>query len=205
MFRLEKSLTFDTFVDHVMTGGFNVPHKTMPLMWKEGAQRGSSLMASAHPFYQSQLLPGEKLKKSQCGIIRNISNYFRTHDVACSAAKNEGGMETGLPLYHWCCQVLLNAVVSVYYGSLVEENPNLWRTFAEFDTGAWKSELGLPRFLSVKTYRARDLLVDAMQQVLEGKKDEMLSDLVAIRAKDLRAGGIPPRDVAIFTTMVFWA
>ena len=112
-----------------------------------------------------------------------------------------------ISLRGWCADVSLNAATRAFYGeSLLQNQPDLFRKFFDFDDNSWMLMYRYPRFMTTSMYQAKDAAIDALTQYFATPRGSRLGEAWFVRTLEAeqRQLGIGDRDIATLNLMVYW-
>ena len=155
-----------------------------------------------------QLYPGEHLDD----LGKRFKNFLhKTLVLEEVAEKDYATQKTSesivVPLLMWSSEVFVIGGQRAYFGSLLEEiDPNMVRTFLEFDELGWQVMFQYPRFASRKLHVLLDILIKDLEMYYDTPTDNREGDAWFTKAfkHEARRIGIGTRDIATMIFTVYW-
>lgn len=178
IYKNTKSLTFDEYVQDVMKS-IGVSDDGIIKLWHEYGNETTStelhkaLAHAGEDYYREQLLPGHRLDIPWERILRLIDQSVQWDQLPQSSnlAADDGGRN--IRLLEWSREVLLKSVTTAFFGpQLLDIEPQLLQYYVEFDEESWKLTYKYPRRVSRKMYRAKDMMVAAVEAFLRLPKEQ---------------------------------
>lgn len=162
-------------------------------------------------FHKQQLHPGQNQRSLSEKFQGYIEESLRWDSM--STRPNDkyilrsSEMSKEISLKGWCADVLLNAATRAFYGeSLLQNQPDLFRDFFDFDDNSWMLMYRYPRFMATSMYQAKDAAIDALTKYFATPKGSRRGEAWFIRTLEAeqRQLGIDDRDIATLNLMVYW-
>ena len=171
-----------------------------------------SLAQLTRDFHKQQLHPGENQRSLSAKFQDYIDESLRWDRMSANINDKyilrSGDLFKDVSLKGWCAEVLLNAATRAFYGeTLLQNQPDLFRDFFDFDDNSWMLMYRYPRFMARSMYQAKDAAVDALTQYFAMPKESRRGEAWFIRTLEAeqRQLGIGDRDIATLNLMVYWA
>lgn len=103
----------------------------------------------------------------------NIHHSLRWDSISNNTIHSSTSDTKTLSLLGWTRDVHLDSAARSFFGDrLLEVEPDLFRTFLDFDDNSWKFTYRLPLFMSQDMYRAIEKLIDAFTAYFELPMEE---------------------------------
>ena len=222
VYKETESLTFDQFVRDIMVA-FGASPGAIEKMWllpsndKHGFNAQvenpsqKCLAQLTRDFHKQQLHPGQNQRSLSEKFQGYIEESLRWDSM--STRPNDkyilrsSEMSKEISLKGWCADVLLNAATRAFYGeSLLQNQPDLFRDFFDFDDNSWMLMYRYPRFMATSMYQAKDAAIDALTKYFATPKGSRRGEAWFIRTLEAeqRQLGIDDRDIATLNLMVYW-
>ena len=187
---------FHDIPDSGASGGFPNPHQK-PL---------GTLSRELHIY---QLFPGPELDKLGEKFARHFESDLQLENITPFVNARPSASDKALivPLMRWISRVFVAAGQQAYFGSsLTDIYPSMEDNFLEFDALGWQVLYQYPRIFSRHMHRARDKLVDALEEYF-AKPPKERSDgawFTTTEEREMRSLGISTRDIARMMLIVYW-
>ncbi|KAI1657788.1 putative cytochrome P450 oxidoreductase [Daldinia decipiens] len=218
VYKNDKTLSFDEFAqDLVRTNGYSnaavrASYADQPKD-KAGFPNplGVSFGAFVRQMHIHQLYPGENLEVIEKQFIewyeKNLT--IQALQKACEGYLITGGDEENItiPLMHWISSYTTNAGGFAYFGDTLSFiNPDLAKTFIEFDDVSWQVLYRYPAFLSSKMRSTRMEIMKAFREYLRLPQTERTGSVWLLNAMEdeARAIGVADEDIAVLYFNIYW-
>lgn len=177
VYRNTTTLTFDTFVRDLMAD-FGVSPSAVHRMFEspDKVRRGLQEPSPIPPpdcigvhgrcFSKRQLQPGEMLDSVQSKVMQVLDENLNWETLSGPYLLRQTGKAKCLSLMKWCQQVIIEAGVRACYGDrLLEIEPDLLRTYIEFDEYSWMIFYKYPPIFARPMSVPREKIIQALRLI----------------------------------------
>ncbi|KZF26779.1 cytochrome P450 [Xylona heveae TC161] len=213
------TLTMDIFLQELMKGFEISPAAIGKMYWHPGSDGSGQTLLSPNPhrkslvhlttdLYRQQLHPGEKMETLGNLVCDHISMYLSWNNMTGPEyVVAEGNDFKDISLLHLCEHVLLNAATRSFFGDkLLEIDPDMLKSFLQYDGLSWKLMYRLPTFLAKDMHGAKHRLIRALEIYFSLPKDERPGANWFMQTQEMeqRALGVEVKDMAKLVAMIYW-
>ena len=210
------TLTFDDYIrDTMITFGgspaavakmWRIPGDNSPAAINPNPMH-KTLAHLCEDFYRQQLHPGKNLDVLQKGFLQIINASLLWENIPENVILSSIPTEKKVSLLGWCRHVLLDAATRSFFGDrLLEIQPDLFKSFFDFDDNSWQLTYKLPAFLCKDMNAAKKTGIDALREYFMLPKEERKGEAWLVRnlEAEMRNVGIEEPDIAAFVMMIYW-
>lgn len=147
-------------------------------------------------FYRQQLHPGNNLDVLQKGFLQIINASLLWENIPENVILSSMPTEKQVSLLGCCRHVLLDAATRSFFGDrLLEIQPDLFKSFFDFDDNSWQLKNA-----------AKKTGMDALREYFMLPKEERKGEAWLVRnlEAEMRNVGIEEPDIAAFVMMIYW-
>ena len=217
------ALTFDPFVQQLMIL-LSMSKETQTILFKEKPEtfmpiekKSESLLLKKNPmhlaFYHLQMewvkqqLSGDMLTDIGENFMGYINQSLYMDNFPSSAVYASAPGERSISLTKMVRYCLVSSAAKAFFGPQMQEvDPRFLEYYFNFEEAAWKMFYQYPRFLAHDLYGAAEGILSTMTRYYdrpESEKPELVWMFKTIEA-EMRHLGLPSRDIAIMSFMLFW-
>lgn len=156
-----------------------------------------------------QLFPGQHLDDLCNKFVDFFDEFLVLEEISKMDFATEKTSESiVVPLRMWTSEVFIIGGQRAYFGRLLEDiDPNMARTFIEFDELGWQVLFQYPRFASRRMHAMADKLVANFEAYYGTPKEKRKGDAWFVKAfeHEARQAGLDTHDIATMMLPVYWA
>ena len=209
-YRNSSSLSFDVFVKLLLrTCGSS--RAVVEKLYQDPpplSERKKSLGKTLHSLQMQQSSPGPNLEDLSVEYLKYFEKTLVFEKMTMDSRYHwKTASKAGtVSLCEWCADVVINASQKAYFGDRLSQiDPNLARTFIEFDTRSWQLLYNFPRLISGRMYAARDRLIDALTAYFELSEEKTGASWVTqYLEREMRASGFTCREMGTLMMLQYW-
>jgi hypothetical protein len=112
-----------------------------------------------------------------------------------------------ISLSKWCQHALLEGATQSFFGhALLDLEPNLLRSFTDFDEASWKLSYQLPEFLAKDCLESKAIAENALAKYFELPREQRADASLVMQEIEsvLRTAGINSKDMGVLVLMFYW-
>ncbi|KAL8952792.1 MAG: hypothetical protein Q9222_001296 [Ikaeria aurantiellina] len=218
-----QALTFDPFVRQLMTL-LGMSKQTQGTLYKEEPEdivkldeKSKSLLVSEnpfkHPFYHVQMgwvkdqLSGNMLAEIGDNFLGSINKSLYLDNFSPSFVESSTPGQKTVSLKKWVRYSLVHSAAKAFFGSsMMKVDPQFVHYYFAFEEAAWKMLYQYPKFLAQDLYGAAEDILRTMSRfydIPQAQRPDTVWMFKTIET-EMRNLGLPSRDIAIMTFMLFW-
>ncbi|KAL8695677.1 MAG: hypothetical protein Q9201_007988 [Fulgogasparrea decipioides] len=218
-----QALTFDPFVRQLMTL-LGMSEQTQATLYKEepedlvrGEKKQESLLVNANPFnhafYHVQMgwvkdqLSGNMLADIGEKFLGGINNSLHLRNFSPSFIESTTPGAKTVFLKKWVRYSLVHSASNAFFGEkMAAVDPQFVFYYLAFEEAAWKMLYQYPRFLAQDLYGAAESILTTMSRYYDIPQSQRPDTVTMFKHSEteMRNLGLPSRDIAIMTFMLFW-
>ena len=219
-----QALTFDPFVQRLMTL-LGMSKKTQGMLYKEepedlldGEKRSESLLVTANPsktsFYHVQMgswvkdqLSGSMLAEIGKTFLGAINDGLHVDQFSPSFVESTTPGSKTVSLKLWVRYSLVHSATKAFFGdTMTKIDPRFGFYYFAFEEAAWKMLYSYPKFLAQDLHGAAESLLSTMTRFYDIPQSQRPDTVWMFQTieDEMRNLGLPSRDIAIMTFMLFW-
>ena len=217
------ALTFDPFVQQLMTL-LSMSKETQKTLFKDepetfmpAEKKSESLLLKNNPLHQAfyhlqmewvkQQLSSDMLTDIGNNFMGYINQSLRMDSFSSSVVYASTPVEKSISLKKMVRYCLVSSATKAFFGPQMQEvDPRFLEYYFNFEEAAWKMFYQYPRLLARDLYGAAEGILSTMTRYYDGPgsaNTELVWTFKTIEA-EMRHLGLPSRDIAIMTFMLFW-
>ena len=169
---------------------------------------GNKMLAHlCEDFYREQLHPGNNLDILQKSFLQIINKSLSWESISENVILSSTSTEKTVSLLGWCRHVLLDAATRSFFGDrLLDIQPDLFKSFFDFDDNSWQLTYKLPGFLCKDMNKAKKTGINALEEYFMLPREERKGEAWLVRnlEAEMRNVDIKEADIASFVMMIYW-
>ncbi|KAF4633341.1 hypothetical protein G7Y89_g4783 [Cudoniella acicularis] len=157
--------------------------------------------------FRLNLSPGEQADAIQSCLLGAIHERMTWKGMPGFLVLTESDNSRVISLLKWSQYVLLEGATTSFFGkALLQVEPDLFKSFCEFDDSSWKLSYRIPGIWARDVRRSKGFVQDSMKRYFD-LPTEMRSDatyLIHSIETRMRAVGIGSKDIGTLVLMFYW-
>ena len=206
-YRNSSTFSFDIFIKRLIRTCGTSKHVAERLYQdplSSGAHK-ESLGKAIHKFQVQQSSPGKNLEDISVVIVNYLDKALVLEKMATERAPKAKDV-LYLSLKRCCADFVIGASQLAYFGERLSEiDPNLAKTFVEFDSQSWQLLYHYPRLISKGMYAAKDRIIDDLTAYFETPGERTDAAWVTrLLEREMRALGFTTREMGTLMMLQYW-
>ena len=217
-FRNDTTLTYDLVISDLLNA-FGVSHSGVDKLYKKPTKEDPIFhpkVASQNPqykclghlkgqFYHVQLYPGEQFDIIQGRFLALIDKSMRFESFSREFVLSSAPDENMVSLLKWSQHVLINAGTTAFFGeTLLKSDPNLLRSFIDFDDNNWMVWYKWPDATLMRTPKAKVLKTLERYLAMPKEKRPGAAWIITTMEESQRQLGMNDADIAAVVMTLLW-
>ncbi len=170
--------------------------------WKDKPVKEVCLM-----LFRLLLVQGTQMEKVLRTLLDTVHTRMSWSTISENIISRQSEDRYTISLSKWCQQVLLEGATRSFFGqALLDLEPDLLKSFADFDETSWKLSYQLPDFLAKDCLQSKAIAENALAKYFDLPRDQRADASLVMQEIEsvLRTAGIDSKNMGVLVLMFYW-